>query len=94
MSGLKPHHVYITAARSLRSYSVPNPTDAVSFDYLRLVKDREDHLYKKILDTLADIPNVREAVSIELDTSKRITQIVSHDKPQTQKGYPKEASLI
>lgn len=85
VGGLKPHHVYITDARTLRSYSVPNPEDAVSFDYLRLVKDREDHLHKKILNTLADIPGVRIAVSIELDTSKRITQIITHDKPTPKK---------
>lgn len=85
VGGLKPHHVYITDARTLRSYSVPNPTDAASFDYLRLVKDREEHLHKKILDTLADIPSVRVAVSIELDTSKRITQIITHDKPTPKK---------
>ncbi len=82
VAGLKPHNVYVTDAKTLRSYNVPHPDEAVSFDYLRLVKQRESHLRSKILSKLADIPGVQVAVTIELDTSKRVTQTVKHDQPQ------------
>lgn len=85
VGGLKPHNVNITDARTLRSYSMPHPDEAISFDYMRLVKQREDHLRDKILETLADIPSVRVAVSIELDATRRITQKMKHDKPQPKR---------
>lgn len=82
VAGLKPYNVYVTDTRSLRSYNVPRPDEAVSFDYLRLVKQRESYLRTKILGKLADIPGVQVAVTIELDTTKRVTQTIKHDKPQ------------
>lgn len=82
VGGLKPYNVYVTDARSLRSYNVPRPDEAVSFDYLRLVKQREAYLRSKILGKLADIPGVQVAVTIELDTTKRVTQTIKHDRPQ------------
>lgn len=82
VAGLKPYNVYVTDTRSLRSYNVPRPDEAVSFDYLRLVKQREAYLRSKILGKLADIPGVQVAVTIELDTTKRVTQTIKHDKPQ------------
>lgn len=82
VGGLKPYNVYVTDARSLRSYNVPHPDEAVSFDYLRLVKQREAYLRSKILGKLADIPGVQVAVTIELDTTKRVTQTIKHDRPQ------------
>jgi flagellar biosynthesis/type III secretory pathway M-ring protein FliF/YscJ len=82
ISGLKPHNVSVTDAKTLRSFNVPHPDDAVSFDYLRLVKQHEAHLRSKIQTKLADIPGVQVAVSVELDTSKRITQNIKHDQPQ------------
>lgn len=85
VAGLKPHNVNITDARTLRSYSIPHPNQAISFDYMRLVKQREDHLRNKILDTLADIPSVRVSVSIELDTNKRVIQKIQHDDPQPKR---------
>ncbi|RME39396.1 MAG: hypothetical protein D6788_05530 [Planctomycetota bacterium] len=82
VAGLKPHNVYITDARTLRSYSLPNPEDAASFDLLSMIKQREAHYRRKILDKLADIPGVQVAVTVELDTSKRVTTHLKHDVPQ------------
>lgn len=79
VAGLKPHNVYVTDARTLRSYNVPGPDEAISFDHLRIVKDHEAHLTKKILNKLSDIPGVQVAVTVEVDTSKRVTQNVKHD---------------
>lgn len=82
VGGLKPHNVYITDARTMRSYSVPRPGDAASFDVLSLIKRHEEHYRAKILDKLANIPGVQVAVSVELDTSKKVTQNVKHALPQ------------
>ncbi len=82
VAGLKPHNVYITDSRTLRSYGVPHPDDATSFDVLSMVKRREEHYRAKILGKLADIPGVQVAVSVELDASKRVTQNVKHTVSQ------------
>jgi flagellar biosynthesis/type III secretory pathway M-ring protein FliF/YscJ len=82
VAGLKPHNVYITDARTLRSHSMPHPDDAAGFDLLSIVKRREEHYRTKILSKLADIPGVQVAVTVELDTSKRVTQNIKHDVPQ------------
>lgn len=82
VAGLKPYDVAITDARTLRSFSVPRPQDAAPFDYMQLVKQREAHLRAKILNKLADIPGAQVEVTVELDTSKRVTQNVRHDSPQ------------
>lgn len=82
VAGLKPHNVYITDSRTGRSFNIPHPDDAGSFDVLSLEKKREAHLQSKILSKLADIPGVQVAVTVDLDTSKRITQKLKHDQPQ------------
>lgn len=82
VAGLKPSNVAVIDARTLRAYSVPSEAGAVSFDYLRVLKQRETHLRDKILAKLADIPGVQVAVSVELDTSKRVTQKITHEAPQ------------
>jgi flagellar M-ring protein FliF len=82
VAGLKPHQVNITDARTLRSYNVPHPDDVVSFDLLALIKEREEHFRAKILNKLGDIPGVQVAVTVELDTSKRVTKNIKHDLPQ------------
>ncbi len=82
VAGLKPHNVYITDARTLRSYSVPHPDDAISFDVLSVIKRYEEHYRSKILSKLADIPGVQVAISVELDMNKRVTQSIKHDLPQ------------
>jgi len=82
VGGLKPQNVYITDARTMRSYSLPNPDDASSFDLLSKIKRREEHFRAKILHKLADIPGVQVAVTVELDASKRVTQNIKHDPPQ------------
>jgi len=82
VAGLKPHNVSIIDARTLRSYNVPGEGDAVTFSYLRIIKQRESHLRDKILGKLADIPGVQVAVTVDLDTSKRVTQKIQHDAPQ------------
>jgi len=82
VAGLKPQNVYITDARTMRSYNLPNPDDAASFDLLSKIKRREEHFRTKILDKLADIPGVQVAVTVELDASKRVTQNIKHDPPQ------------
>ena len=84
VAGLKPSNVSIIDARTLRSYSVPTADGAVSFDYLRVVKQRESHLHDKIMAKLADIPGVQIAVTVELDTSKRVTQNVKHEAAQAK----------
>lgn len=82
VSGLKPHNVSITDTRSGRSFSIPAPGDVASFDILSLEKKREAHLLSKIMNKLSDIPGVQVAVSVELETSKRVTQKLQHDQPQ------------
>ncbi len=82
VAGLKPHNVYITDSRTGRSHNVPHPSDAASFDVLSLEKKREAHLQSKILSKLADIPGVQVAITVDLDTSKRVTQKIKHDQPQ------------
>ncbi|MGD2107908.1 MAG: hypothetical protein PVI86_00820 [Phycisphaerae bacterium] len=82
VGGLKPHNVYITDAKTMRSYGVPDPDDAASFDLLSRVQRHEEHYRAKILRKLANIPGVQVAVTVELDTSKRVTQNIKHDPPQ------------
>ena len=82
VAGLKPHNVYITDSRTGRSFNVPHPDDAASFDVLSLEKKREAHLQSKILSKLGDIPGVQVAVTVDLDTSKRTTQKLKHDQVQ------------
>ncbi len=104
VAGLQPHNVNVTDARTGRSYSVPHPNDAASFDVLSMVKRREDHYRGKILSKLADIPGLQVAVAVELDTSKRVTQNITHAKPEPKKetsdsterssgGQPSEAGV-
>jgi len=85
VAGLKPHRVYITDARTGRSFAVPEPGDAASFDLLAMEKRREEHFTAKILGTLSDIPGVQVAVSVQLDASKRVTTSQEHDAPQPKK---------
>ncbi len=94
VAGLKPSNVSIIDSRTLRSYNVPSADGAVSFDYLRVVKQRESHLRDKIMSKLGDIPGVQIAVTVELDTSKRITQNVTHDaaQPKTEKSKISETT--
>jgi len=82
VAGLKPHNVSITDTRTGRSYNIPQPGDTASFDVLSLEKKREAHLLQKILSKLSDIPGVQVAVSVELETSKRVTQKLQHEQPQ------------
>lgn len=82
VSGLKPHRVNITDSRTGRSFSVPHPDDALGFDYLSEVKQREMHLLTKIQTQLAHIPGVQAQVTVELDTSKKVKQKQVHDAPQ------------
>lgn len=82
VAGLKPHRVYIIDAKTLRSYGVPQPGDAASFDVLSMIKRHEEHYLAKILGKLSDIPGVQVAVTVELDLTKRITQNIKHDPPQ------------
>ena len=89
VAGLKPHNVYITDARSGRSFSVPQPGDAASFDLLGMEQRREEHFTAKILGTLSDIPGVQVAVSVQLDASKRVTTSQEHDAPQPKKEQSK-----
>jgi len=82
VSGLKPHNVAITDVRTGRSWSLPGPEDSAGLDALSLEKKREDHLRAKILGALADVPGVRVAVRVDLDSAKRVTQKIRHDSPQ------------
>ncbi len=82
VAGLEPHNVYVTDSRTGRSYSVPHPDDALSHDYLDIVKKREEYLRRKILDRLAYIPGVKTQVSVELDTSRSVKQTNTYDEPQ------------
>lgn len=94
VAGLRPTNVSIIDARTLRSYSVPTADGAASFGYLRVVKQREAHLRDKIMMKLGDIPGVQVAVTVELDTSKRITQNVKHAavQPKSEKSKISETS--
>jgi flagellar biosynthesis/type III secretory pathway M-ring protein FliF/YscJ len=61
---------------------VPHPDDVASFDVFGVEKKREAHLQSKILGTLAYIPGIRVAVTVEVDSSKRVTQKLKHDSAQ------------
>ena len=82
VAGLKPHNVYITDTATGRSFNVPHPDDAASFDVFGMEKKREAHLQSKVLGALAYIPGVRVSVTVEVDTSKRVTQKLKHDSAQ------------
>lgn len=82
VAGLKPHNVSIIDGRTMQSYSLPHPDDITSFDVFSLIKRREEHYRKKILETLADIPGLRVAVTVDLDMTKKVTQNVKHDPPE------------
>ncbi len=82
VAGLKPHNIFITDTRSGRSYNVPHPDDAASFDVLGMQKKREGHLQSKIVGALSYIPGLRVAVSVDLEMSKRMTERMQHDVPQ------------
>lgn len=91
VAGLKPQNVSIVDASTLRSYSVPGADDSVTFSYMRIIKQRENYLRDKILGKLADIPGVQVAVTVELDTSKRVTQKIQRDAPQTKSEKSKSS---
>ena len=55
---------------------------------ITMVKRREEHYRDKILSTLADIPGLRVAVTVDLDMTKRVTQNLKHAPPQ-----PKEEKV-
>ncbi len=82
VAGLQPHNVNITDSSTGRSYSMPHPDDAMSVDYLDRVKKHEAHLLQKIRDKLADIPGLLASVTVELETSKRVTTKVKHASAQ------------
>ena len=54
----------------------------MSVDYLDRVKKHEAHLLQKIRDKLADIPGLLASVTVELETSKRVTTKVKHASAQ------------
>lgn len=84
VAGLKPHNIYITDTATGRSYNLPHPDDVASFDVFGIEKRREAHLQSKIMGALAYIPGLRVAVSVEVDSSKRVTHKTRHDAPQTK----------
>ncbi len=84
VAGLKPHSIFITDTATGRSYSIPHPDDVGSFDVFDMEKKREAHLQSKIMGTLAYIPGLQVAVTVEVDTSKRVTQRIKHNAAQTK----------
>lgn len=82
VAGLKPHNVYITDTGTGRSFNLPHPDDVASFDVFSMEKKREAHLQSKVMGALAYIPGVRAHVTVEVDTSKRVTQRLKHDSAQ------------
>jgi flagellar biosynthesis/type III secretory pathway M-ring protein FliF/YscJ len=82
VAGLQPHNVYVTDSRTGHSFNVPHPDDALSLDYLDLVKKHEAHLLRKIMDRLAYIPGVKAQLSVELESSKSVKQTNTYDDPQ------------
>jgi len=82
VAGLQPHNVYVTDSRTGRSHAVPHPDDALTLDYLGVVKKREEYLRRKIMDKLAYIPGVMAQVSLDLDTSKSVKLKNTYDDPQ------------
>ncbi len=82
VAGLKPYNVMVRDSRSGKSFNVPHPDDALSFDYLDKVKKHEQHLLSKIEAQLADIPGIRATVTVDLDTNRRRTEKFLHDDPQ------------
>ncbi|MBU0717078.1 MAG: hypothetical protein KJ749_02425 [Planctomycetes bacterium] len=82
VAGLQPHNVNITDSRTGQSHSVSHPDEAGGADYLAIVKQHEGHLLSKIMNKLADIPGLRATVTVELDTSKRVTRKQTHAQPQ------------
>lgn len=83
VSGLEVYSVYITDARTGRSYSVPHPDDADYAGYLAKYKDHERHLLSKILERFsADIPGLRASVSVDLDLNRTSRTTHRWDSPQ------------
>ena len=85
VAGLKPHNVSIIDGRSMRSFSLPHPDDASGFDVFTMVKRREEHYREKIQRKLIDIPGLQVGVTVQIDTSKRVTQNIRHAPPTLKK---------
>lgn len=81
VAGLKPHNVSIIDGRTMRSFSLPHPDDAIGFDVFTIIQRREEHYRDKILSKLADIPGLQVGVTVQLDTSKSVIQNIVHDAP-------------
>lgn len=81
VAGLKPYNVSIIDGRTMRSFSLPHPDDAVGFDVFTIIQRREEHYREKILNKLADIPGLQVGVTVQLDTSKSVIQNITHDPP-------------
>jgi flagellar biosynthesis/type III secretory pathway M-ring protein FliF/YscJ len=81
VAGLQPHNVTITDGRTGRAHPVTPPDQADAADYLERVKQYEEHLWAKILDSL-NIPGLRGGVTVELDTERRLSTKYRHDKAQ------------
>ncbi len=79
VAGLKPHNVNISDTRTGETYNVPRPEEAISFGYLREQQKHEAYLLQKIKGKLGEIPNVRVAVTVELDTTKKTRQSTKYE---------------
>ncbi|MFQ5489586.1 MAG: hypothetical protein ACE5GE_02590 [Phycisphaerae bacterium] len=80
VAGLSPHNVRVIV--NGRPRTIPGPEDDIGFGLLEQKKKNEKHLEDKIRDQLAYIPGVKVAVSVELETTRKRTQLTDYTDPE------------
>ena len=92
VAGLEPHNVNVIDATTLRAYNTRHPDDPGGGEYLDQVRQHENHLYRKIMNKLAHIPGVLVDVSVQLDATKRVENLIVHGEPAEKRTTSHETS--
>jgi len=92
VAGLKVQDVRVVDATTGRSYSVPDPSEAIGLDLLEIRRAKERHFAEKILAQLAFIPGVLVNVFAELETESTRTEQTKLDKPVVSKSRTETVS--
>ncbi len=80
--GLDPHNVSVIDSARSRAFSIMRPEEQAAAGQLDEVRRREDYQRGKIMEQLSYIPGVLANVSIDLDTTKSITESISYTGPE------------
>ncbi|MHC4064147.1 MAG: flagellar M-ring protein FliF C-terminal domain-containing protein [Planctomycetota bacterium] len=88
VAALEPHNVKVSV--NGRPREVPGPEDLLSFGLLEEKKKNEKHYEEKIHDLLSYIPGVKVAVSVELETTRKLIEERTFDEPQPKREKTSE----